>query len=394
MARRISITCTLNHEDVPVGDLFVNFSRGIFHYNPSYLQNPAAFALAPSLPLILGAQPLDGLGGLSDSAPDRWGRKLLQRAAGRTSLSEFDYLLGVNDAGRQGALRFWEDGSALTSDGGGVPVELELPELLNTAQAVERDARTVEDIAARRLFRATGSLGGARPKANVLVSGKLWLAKFPKPVGDEWDVMGWEYTLSRVASELDIETPVTALRSIQDAHGQDRHIYTAQRFDRSQSQARIPYMSAMTALEARDGEGGDWVDVVEFAREEGMDTTQLWMRAALGALTGNTDDHLRNHGFLRPSHAWVLAPCFDMNPTPDGNEHQLSLFGDHSYEPSLLWSSDVLELFDVDTAQAEQWLQRTAALLPRVPDMARGFGVDSASVSVMAPRFEWALRYL
>ena len=154
----------------------------------------------------------------------------------------------------------------------------------------------------------------------MLINGELWLAKFPKPVGDEWDLMGWEYTLNRLGADLGIIVPQARLLKITDINSEDRHIYVARRFDRLQdSRQRIPYISAMTALEASDGDGGDWVDVVEYAREEGADTEQLWKRAMLGVLVGNTDDHLRNHGFLRFGREWGIAPCFDMNPTPDGD---------------------------------------------------------------------------
>ena len=207
MSETVQVTTVAGHREVIAGRLFINRGTGVFHYDAAYLANPAAYALAPSLPLVAGAQPLDRLGGLSDSAPDRWGRKLLQRVRKRTSLSEFDYLLGVDDAGRQGSLRYWIDDTPLSSDGTGIPHELDLPELLTTADAIELDPSAVDDIQARRLFRATGSLGGARPKANVLINGELWLAKFPKPVGDEWDLMGWEYTLNRLGTDLGIIVP-------------------------------------------------------------------------------------------------------------------------------------------------------------------------------------------
>lgn len=391
MSETVQVTTVAGDREVIAGRLFINRGTGVFHYDAAYLANPAAYALAPSLPLVAGAQPLDGLGGLSDSAPDRWGRKLLQRARKRTSLSEFDYLMGVDDAGRQGSLRYWINDTPLSSDGTGIPHELDLPELLTTADAIELDPSAVDDIQARRLFRATGSLGGARPKANVLINGELWLAKFPKPVGDEWDLMGWEYTLNRLSADLGIIVPQARLLKITDINGEDRHIYVARRFDRLQdSRQRIPYISAMTALEASDGDGGDWVDVVEYAREEGADTEQLWKRAMLGVLVGNTDDHLRNHGFLRFGREWEIAPCFDMNPTPDGDAHQVALFGDPSYESSALVSKDSLSLFGVSEQDAHGWLRTAAPLLERVSERARGYGVDAPSASVMRPRFERA----
>lgn len=391
MNPKVTVTTLIGTQEIVAGHLYPAYRNGVFSYTTDYLAHPRAFALAPSLPLVAGPQAFDGLGPFSDSAPDRWGRKLLQRAAGKTSLGEYDYLLGVNDASRQGATRFWLEGVAQAADGAGVPAEVDLPQLLSTADAVEQNFTDIPDIQARRLFRATGSLGGARPKANVKISGQLWLAKFPKPVGDDWDIMGWEFTARSLQEKVGITVPQGRTLTITDEAENPRRIYLQRRFDRSLQGARIPYISAMTALEAQDGDGGDWVDLLEFAREHGAHTGELWRRLAFGYLLGNTDDHLRNHGFLYASGGWSLAPSFDVNPTPDEAFHQLSLYGSEDYTLHDVLHREILSLCGLAEATARQWLRTAYAVLEGAVSEARKNGLDAYSVDVMEPRFVRAL---
>lgn len=390
MARKIAVTTVISGKDVLAGYLYPSPRSGVFTYDSGYLAGSRSFALAPSLPLVAGPLAFDGLGGFSDNAPDRWGRKILQRATGRTSLSEFDYLLGVNDASRQGATRFWVDSVAVTSDGNGVPAEINLPQLMATADAVEKNLTDIPDVQARRLFRATGSLGGARPKANVAINRELWLAKFPKPVGDEWDMMGWEKLTRDLQEKAGITVPAGRTLTIHDTEGTPRRVYLQRRFDRTAQGGRIPYISAMTALEARDGDGGDWVDLFEFTRENGGDTSELWRRLVFGYLVGNTDDHLRNHGFLYRSGAWQVAPSFDVNPTPDDEVHQLSLWGKSGYDLSDILSRDALSLCSMTLQTAQEWIASLAPIFESVPNLARQAQLDSYSIEVMMPRFEQA----
>ena len=384
----ITVTTMLAGAEVRAGQIHRTRASASFVYDQAYLQHKDAFALAPALGLHAGPQPIFPANPFSDSAPDTWGRKVLTRAAGRR-LDELSLLLGVNDESRQGATRFWVDGTAV-ADGDGVPVERELSDLLRIADAIQRGDRHLSDGDARRLFRATGSLGGARPKANVRRGEALWLAKFPKPQGDHWDVMAWEAATGDVMEAAGISTPSRDVLHV-DVDGVRRTILLLQRFDRDGSD-RIPYLSAMTALEASDGEGGDWLDLAEWAVTNGADTRELWRRGVFGMLVGNTDDHLRNHGFLRRGRSWVLAPAFDVNPTPleEAGPHQLALLGEASPGLTDWLSRDVLSLFRMADAEVHAWLSRLAAVLSDAPRRAAARGADPRSIEMMTSRFTQA----
>ncbi|WP_062518795.1 type II toxin-antitoxin system HipA family toxin [Demequina silvatica] len=384
------VTTVIGRDEVLAGRLYRTRTAGSFEYDSGYLRRRDAFALAPALALFPGAQPLLPANPFSDSAPDTWGRKVQNRAAGRR-LDELTLMLGVNDEGRQGATRFWTDGVAVTA-GDGVPVEAELADIIHVADQIERGETAIDDVAVRRLFRATGSLGGARPKANVRIGAHLWLAKFPKPVGDDWNVIAWEAAMLDAMATVGIDTPAhTSKRVIVD--GSERTVLFLRRFDRTEDDVRVPYISAMTALEAVDGDGGDWVDLVDFARLAGADSAELWRRAVFGALVGNLDDHLRNHGFLRRGPAWKLAPAFDVNPEPldDGHAHQLALFGTGELELASFTTKDALGLFGVKPAGADAYIRRLRPVMATLPAAAAAHGADAFSVSVMSSRVESAL---
>jgi serine/threonine-protein kinase HipA len=349
-----------------------------------------AFELAPALGLFPGPQPLFPTNPFSDSAPDTWGRKVQNRAAGRT-LDELSLMFGVNDEGRQGATRFWADGVAVAA-GHGVPVEADLSEIIHIADQIERGETDIDDVAIRRLFKATGSLGGARPKANVNIGVDLWLAKFPKPIGDDWNVMAWEAAMLDGMGAVGIDTPQHLTKRVA-VDGAERTVLFLRRFDRTDEGVRIPYISAMTALEATDGGGGDWVDLVDFARLAGADPSELWRRAVFGCLVGNLDDHLRNHGFLRRGTAWLLAPAFDVNPEPlgDGNGHQVALFGDNELSLDAFMANDSLSLFGVREPAAEAFLKRLKPELTVLPRHAAAHGADTFSINVMSSRIDTAV---
>lgn len=383
------VTTVIGNSEVDAGTMYRTRASASFEYSREYLRRRDAFALAPALGLFPGPQPLAPQNPFSDSAPDTWGRKVQTRAAGRR-LDELTLMLGVNDEGRQGATRFWSDGVAL-ADGDGTPAEAELSEIIRTADQVQRGDARIDDLALRRLFRATGSLGGARPKANVRLGDGLWLAKFPKPLGDEWNVMAWEAATLDAMDALGIQTPPHMTKTVL-VDGTGRTVLFVKRFDRSVDGQRIPYISAMTALEATDGDGGDWVDLVDVAQVNGADPTELWKRAIFGALVGNLDDHLRNHGFLRLRGSWVLSPVFDVNPEPlgEGDAHQLALLGDSNVSFSALMSSDALSLFGVDHASATGFVDNLRRVCPQLPELARVHGADHGSIEIMTARLDAA----
>jgi len=311
-----------------------------FQYDQSYLANPAGYAIDPALQLVTGTQYVQGLpGAFADSAPDRWGRNLItkrerslarQEARRPQQLDDVDFLTGVSDITRQGALRFRpDDRSDFLDPGNHVPRLVRLPELLRAADAAARDSDDLEAVKAL-LDAGTGSLGGARPKAAVLGDdGTPLIAKFPHPE-DSWDVMAWEATALDLAATAGVSTPPHRLVRIEG-----RHILLLERFDRTKradaEPGRVGYISAMTLLQHRDGESADYIDIAESMEEISArpkdDARQLFRRVAVSVGLNNTDDHLRNHGFLRGRGGWELSPAFDINPNPDADARQTTIAG-------------------------------------------------------------------
>jgi serine/threonine-protein kinase HipA len=330
---------------VLVGHAQFHRGRGVltsttFQYDQSYLANPAAYPIDPALQLVTGTQYVQGLpGAFADSAPDRWGRNLItkrERALAREEsrrpqqLDDVDFLAGVSDITRQGALRFRPtDRAAFVDPGHHVPRLVRLPELLRAADAAARDSDDLEAVKAL-LDAGTGSLGGARPKAAVLGDDGLQLiAKFPHHE-DSWDVMAWEATALDLAASIGVTVPGHELVSIEGSH-----ILLLDRFDRAVESdgtaGRTGYISAMTLLGHHDGETADYLDIAESLEEISAkpkdDARQLFRRVAVSVGLNNTDDHLRNHGFLRDRAGWTLSPAFDVNPNPVGDSRQTTIAG-------------------------------------------------------------------
>ncbi|HEY5048311.1 MAG TPA: HipA domain-containing protein [Rhizomicrobium sp.] len=300
-----------------------------FEYQAEWLANPLRFALEPAL--VLGKDPQHTLpgralfGAIGDSAPDRWGRVLLQREERRQArlekrpphtLSEADYLLGVSDFTRSGALRFAREiGGAFLAPGAAaqVPPLVELPKLLNAAMKIGTENEGDEDL---RLLLAPGSsLGGARPKASVVdKDGQLMIAKFPQS-DDTIRVSLWEATALKLASLAGITTHTWRLQEIAA-----RPVLLLRRFDRADKE-RIPFLSAMSMLNAIDNEPHSYMEQADALRRYGShpeaDCAELWRRIVFNVLISNTDDHLRNHGFLYDTaRGWRISPAYDLNPVP------------------------------------------------------------------------------
>jgi serine/threonine-protein kinase HipA len=300
-----------------------------FEYDRAWLQHPERFALEPALTLGAGPQhTLPGkalFGALGDSAPDRWGRTLMRRAERRgaqhehrtpRTLLEIDYLLMVDDEARQGALRFTDrpEGAYMASgDAMRIPPFLELPRLLSASERVLDETDDDEDL---RLLLAPGSsLGGARPKAVVRDrDAQLAIAKFPHK-SDETDVELWEAVALTLAKQAGIEVPAWRIEVVSG-----RTVLLLRRFDRN-GERRISFLSAMSMLGAQDNETRSYLEMVDALRQYGSqpaaDMRQLWRRMVFNVLISNTDDHLRNHGFLyERSQGWRLSPAYDLNPVP------------------------------------------------------------------------------
>lgn len=396
--------------DVAVGTLYPHRRRGVesatFTYGADWLANPGAYALDPRLPLSASphhtstSQPL--FGALTDGAPDRWGRTLLLRqekrralAEGRQprSLREIDYLLGVRDDLRQGALRYRSDaGAFLADETDGVPLLTDLQDLLALADLVERDGAELPDL--KRLVHAGGSLGGARPKAHVTSpDGSLAIAKFPSTTSDTWDVMAWEEVLLRLARAAGIDVPTSTLLDVSG-----RHVLVVNRFDRRATGAgtrRIGYVSAMTMLEAADGDTASYVDIAAVIEERSdrasADLEELWRRALFSVAAGNTDNHLRNHGFLHVPgvDAWRLSPAFDMNPdpTPGPKHHATSIDGSDA-PASVAQVMAVAADFRLGPNDAERVARDVLGAVSEWREVAARVGLSARAIVEMEPAFD------
>lgn len=304
-----------------------------FEYDSDWLKKAEPFLLDPRLQFVGGRQHTEAsapFGLFTDSAPDRWGRLLIRRRAALASdgpaphLFESDYLLAVSDFCRMGALRFRasEAGPFLAED-----TELSVPpmqSLRKLEQATRRfedaDPDDPENLKWLQMLIAPGtSLGGARPKCSVIdPDGQLWVAKFPSKA-DEYDVGAWEGLVHGLAAKAGLNVAPARTEKFSKAG----HTFLSRRFDRRLSD-RIHFASAMNLLGYQDGDGAktgaSYLDLVDLIERVGAnapeDLEELWKRIAFNILIHNTDDHLRNHGFLLTSRGWRLSPAYDLNPQP------------------------------------------------------------------------------
>ena len=294
--REVEVIVRVAGAEVLAGRLWCHRRRATesqtFAYAGEYLGLAGAYELDPLLPLVEGSQQTPAnraiFGAFSDAAPDRWGRRLIGRAERRRvkreggaarSFGEADYLLGVRDDLRQGALRFREQDSGvfLAPPDTGVPSLLDLPRLLGAADHLERDEESEDELAT--LIRGGSSLGGARPKAHVLDDvGRIAIAKFPSPANDDWDVVRWEAVALSLARSAGIRVPEHKLHLLNG-----KSVLVVDRFDRS-GPVRIGYVSALTMLERADGEGGSYLEIadviVRHSPSAAHDLRELWRRMA------------------------------------------------------------------------------------------------------------------
>lgn len=410
MSSDIAVYVSFKGRDLLAGRLYPHRRRGVesasFAYDDRYLADPDAYALDPALPLVTGSlqTPVGRalFGTFSDCAPDRWGRTLIARTeaararlAGSAprSLSEADVLLGVRDDLRQGALRFrlGEDGPYLAAEDSGIPVLTDLPTLLDIAERAESDTAGYGEL--NRLLRAGSSLGGARPKAHVMDSGgRIAIAKFPSAGSDTWNVMAWE----KVALDLARRAGITVTDSQLIRVG-DRSVLIVDRFDR-RGTARTGYASAMTMLEAGDGDQRSYLEIAEVTEERSTATTddlrQLWRRICFSILISNTDDHLRNHGFLHErAESWALSPAFDLNPNPAPGPKELSTAIDFTdAHASIDTLMGVAGYFRLNAREAAGVLAHVTSAVGRWRATAASHGLSRAEIEAMEPAFEHAER--
>ncbi|WP_066585163.1 type II toxin-antitoxin system HipA family toxin [Cellulomonas timonensis] len=400
----VTVCAATAGRDVEAGNLYTH-QRGrtesaTFVYGADYVTRPGAYALDPGLPLSTApSQTAVGrtmFGAMTDCSPDRWGRTLLDRAeahaareGGRTArtLREVDYLLGVRDDLRQGALRFRHaDGPFLATEETGVPALTDLPELLSLADAAERDDIRLPDL--QRLLRAGSSLGGARPKAHVRdANNRIAIAKFPSGAHDTWNVMAWEKVTLDLARAAGIEVPDSTLLNLAG-----RHVLVIDRFDRLPDGQRVGYVSAMTMLEASDGDQRSYLEIAEVIEQHAAratdDLAQLWRRILFNVMVSNTDDHLRNHGFVKASGtSWALAPAFDLNPDPaPGPKHLSTAIDTADDTASIDLVMSVADYFRLSPADADR-IRREVADTVGAWRVVAAQWLTPSEIEAMAPAF-------
>ena len=341
-----------------------------FEYADEWLAARDCFALSPGLPLRGGGHYHSGKDNqrlalpecFSDAAPDAWGRALLTKALGG-GLGKYDYLVRSDDRTRHGALRFLgEDMEPLCDPGPPIPRLVELTRLRALARRFERDpdgaAQEVRDLAG-----VAGSLGGARPKASVEGDGHLWIAKFTA-AHDTRPVERAEVAILKLAGMCGLRAAEARL----ELRESDSPIALVRRFDR-RGEARVPYMSARSALDRQRDEGGFYTDIAEVIRQISSkpadDLHELWRRIVFTILVSNSDDHLKNHGFIYAgSDRWRLSPAFDINPSPLRHRVlETGIIEGGSFDASLDLALEACEFFDVESAAARQEALRMARIV-------------------------------
>lgn len=382
-----------------------------FEYNNDWLKSEYVQILDPDLQLYSGLQYLgdekkSNFGIFLDSSPDRWGRILMRRreaAIARTeertpnNLYETDYLLGVYDGNRMGGIRF--------------KLELNGPFLNNNKEIASppwTSIRELEQISLRledddvmndpdylkwlnMLVVPGSSLGGARPKASVIDNnGSLWIAKFPSK-NDQSDIGGWEI----VTYELAIAAGINMIESQAKKFSSNNHTFLTKRFDRTENGSRIHFASAMTLLGHIDGEdssdGISYLELAEFITSKGVkvneDLEQLWRRIVFSICVSNTDDHLRNHGFILTSQGWVLSPAYDINPVETGNGLKLNITeNDNTLDLKL--ALEVCIYFRLSQKRAEEIIEEVKSSVKNWRKIASKYGISNAEQELKSRAFQ------
>jgi serine/threonine-protein kinase HipA len=388
-----------------------------FEYDRGWIDHPRGFALDPALPLATGSYHTAAgralFGAIGDSAPDRWGRTLMRRAERRQaraenrqprSFGEVDFLIHVDDETRMGAYRYAKTPGGLflaaPQDKSRVPPLLELPRLLNAADQLSRDDEGDDGDDDLRLILAPGSsLGGARPKASVRdTDGRLLIAKFSAP-DDEINLPKWESIALTLAEEAGLTVARHRLTKVGD-----RSVLLLERFDRNNNAAtRLPFQSAMTLLGAVDNETRSYLEIAAGIRQFGAavaaDLAELWRRIVFSILISNTDDHLRNHGFLRhgflrPNRqgGWRLSPAYDLNPMPPDIRPRIlsTAIDEEDTTASIDLALSVAPHFGLKLAEAKHHAAEVARAVSSWRHHAAQLGLSTREIDRMAGAFDHA----
>lgn len=381
-----------------------------FEYDSKWLKNQSSQLLDPDLQLYAGLHYLneeqDNFGLFLDSSPDRWGRLLMRRreaALARTEnrkqhkLFETDYLLGVYDGHRMGGLRFKSEqaGDFLNNNKKlASPPWASLRELEQISLKLEEE-NTIDDpeyLKWLTLLIAPGtSLGGARPKASIVDDkGVLWIAKFPSR-NDQGDVGGWE----TVCYELALLAGINMAQSRAKKFSSDYYTFLTKRFDRNELGQRLHFASAMTMLGYKDGqdhsEGASYLELVEFIQNNGanvnQDLEQLWRRIVFSICVSNTDDHLRNHGFILTNKGWILSPAYDINPVETGGGLKLNISeDDNSLDLNL--ALEVAAYFRLSPKRATEIIDEVINAVSQWKKIAQKQGLSRVEQELKSPAFK------
>lgn len=366
-------------QPVLVGVLFATPLRGkeifSFEYSHDWLKSTQAQALDPSLHLFQGmqypAQGQENFGIFLDSSPDRWGRFLMNRREAllareenrsERKLLESDYLLGVYDEHRMGALRFRTETKGAFLDNNKALASLpwaSLSELEQASLEVEKDDAVLNPNYSKwlkMLIAPGGSLGGARPKASIMDEHKyLWIAKFPS-ANDQNDIGAWEMVVNKLAKRAQVSIAEAKILKFNSQY----HTFLSKRFDRNNNGERIHFSSAMTLLQRNDGDDASYLGLAEFIIRQGAqpdhDLEQLWRRIVFYICVSNVDDHLRNHGFILQPTGWVLSPAYDINPVANSNGLKLNI-SETDNSQNLDLAKEVAVYFRVNQARADEIIQ-------------------------------------
>jgi len=377
-----------------------------FEYDKDWLRSDQVFLLDPEIGLYSGTQypdKKDNFGIFMDSMPDTWGRKLMLRRAAQVALVkggstpklyEIDFLLGVHDVSRMGALRFKLDPNGPFLDDNKdnpTPPITHLRELQASVKAYEEDEDGKNgDEWIPILFVPGSSLGGARPKANVIdLDGHLCIAKFPSK-GDTTDKAAWEYLAYELACRAGINMPICTLEKVRGPY----HTFLSRRFDREAEQ-RIHFASAMTMTGNSEDTIRDvtpsYLEIAEFIQNYGsnieLDLHQLWRRIVFHMAISNTDDHFRNHGFLLEEKGWRLSPAYDINPSIDKNGLALNVDMDNNSLDFELAKS-VGQFFQLNKDQMDKILDEIVLVTEDWQALASKLGISRADQETMSPAFK------
>jgi serine/threonine-protein kinase HipA len=402
----VYLDCEFTHGPTLVGRLWHDRGQVRFEYHEAWIANPHAFELDPGL--TLDAEPFfpdpkqANFGVFLDSSPDRWGQMLMDRREAIVARDEkrqprklhaWDYLLGVQDATRMGALRFRRIDEEIFIDHHPLPAPPVADLRQIEAVAAEISGRAaLKDLDQLRQWLAVlvapgASLGGAHPKANYRESdGSLWIAKFPSS-DDTRDNAVWEKLVHDMASELNIRTPPSVLKRFNRGF----HTFCVKRFDRVGGARRF-FVSAMTALRKHDGTKGSYLELAEFIQGHGtqdgiaLDLEQLYRRLVFNIMIGNRDDHLRNHGFLWGEDGWRLAAAFDMNPSIDKREHVLTIDGLVD-DPDIELAVATAGYYGIDDGRANEIVDNTRAIVSTWKERARKMRIAAGDIELTASAF-------